>query len=227
MASWLWRAALRQAFCCSVGGLCPIWSSSLVATPSFARPVAIDPWPAAGIEVALAASHDECRMLAERFALVAVTSLSGKARLDRTEGGVICLRGLLEAEVVQSCVVSLEDVPATLREAFECRFVAAGSALGDFGWEEDIEPLSGPQLDLGEVFAQQLGLALDPYPRAADADALVPDDLGPNITYGQDEPSAGALAAALLQQPGLLAQPGLRAKDERVVVAAAPRRGRE
>lgn len=180
----------------------------MVPGPSFVRAVAIDPWPAAGIEVALVASQDECRRLAERFALVALTSLSGQARLDRTRSGVICLYGSLEALVVQACVVSLEDVPGTIREAFECRFVPAGSAAAEnLGWDEDVEPLSGPQLDLGEIFAQQLGLALDPYPRAADAYALVPDDLGPDISYGQEEPSVGALAAALLQEPGLLPKP--------------------
>jgi uncharacterized metal-binding protein YceD (DUF177 family) len=184
---------------------------------TFARPVVIDPWPAAEIDLKLEASADECQGLAERFGLVAVRRLSGRARLDRSGGGeVIRLRGEVDAEVVQSCVVSLEDVPASIGEAFECRFVRAGADLGrNLAWDQDIEPLSGPQLDLGEVFAQQLGLALDPYPHAPDAYTLVSAELGPNITFGQDEPSDGSSAAESLHE------------REGAVIAAAPRRGRD
>ena len=32
------------------------------------------------------------------------------------------------------------------------------------------EPLAGPEIDLGEVAAEQLGLAIDPYPRRAGAE---------------------------------------------------------
>ena len=184
---------------------------------SFARPVVIDPWPTAGIDRTLDASPDECRVLAERFGLVALRRLSGRARLDRSAGGqVIRLHGQLEAEVVQSCVVSLEDVPASVSEAFECRFVRAGAVVGgDLAWDEDLEPLSGPQLDLGEVLAQQLGLALDPYPHAPDPYTLVSAELGPNITFGQDEASDGSSVAELLHE------------KEGAVIAAAPRRGRD
>jgi Large ribosomal RNA subunit accumulation protein YceD len=189
---------------------------SIKTFKSFARPVVIDPWPAAGIDLRLEAGPDERRGLAERVGLVALGRLSGRARLDRSSGGeVIRLRGQLDAEVVQSCVVSLEDVPASVSETFECRFVRAGADVGrDVAWDQDIEPLSGPQLDLGEVFAQQLGLALDPYPHAPDAYALVTAELGPNITFGQDEPSDGLSGAELLHEKG------------GAVIAAAPRRGR-
>lgn len=137
-------------------------------------------------------------MLAERFDLVTVGRLAGHARLDRCGGQTIRLRGRLEADVVQSCVVSLEDVAATVAVAFECRFARAGSdALESFAWDQDIERLDGAELDLGEIFAQQLSLALDPYPRATDAYTLVPCDLGPNIAFGEDEP-IGALAVAMM-----------------------------
>lgn len=184
---------------------------------AFARPVVIDPWPAAGIDRTLEASADECRDLTERFGLVALRRLSGWARLERSAGrDVIRLHGQLDADVVQSCVVSLEDVPASVSEAFECGFLRAGAAEGnDLAWDEDLEPLSGPELDLGEVFAQQLGLALDPYPHAPGAYAMVPAELGPNITFGQDEPSDGRSGAELLHE---------RAG---AVIDAAPRRGRD
>jgi uncharacterized metal-binding protein YceD (DUF177 family) len=173
----------------------------------------VDPWPSGGIEVTLAATPEECRRLAERFGLVAVGRFTGHARLDRGDGRVI-LHGRLESEVVQSCVVSLEDVPATVDVTFECHFTRPGADLSDdLAWDQDVEPLEGPELDLGEIFAQQLSLALDPYPRAADA-ALVSDELGPNIAFGEDE-STGALAEAWMN------------RDQGAARAAPPRQGRD
>ncbi|MEM7023065.1 MAG: DUF177 domain-containing protein [Pseudomonadota bacterium] len=128
---------------------------------------------------------------------MSVGKFRGHAQLDRcADGRTIRLCGRLEAEVVQSCVVSLEDVPATVAETFECRFAPAGVDLADdLAWDEDLEQLEGAELDLGEVFAQQLSLALDPYPRAAGAEDLVSAALGPNIAFGEDrQPSALALA---------------------------------
>ena len=168
-----------------------------------ARPVVVDPWPSGGIELSFEATPEECRLLARRFDLVAVGRLAGQARLDRDRGGdVIRLSGRIEADVVQSCVVSLEDVPATVAETFECRFTRAAIDPDDVTWDQDLEPLEGAELDVGEIFAQQLSVALEPYPRAEGADALVADGLGPNIAIGEEKPM-GALAVAMVDgDPG-------------------------
>jgi uncharacterized metal-binding protein YceD (DUF177 family) len=177
--------------------------------------VVVDPWPSGGIELGLEATPEECRALALRFGLVRVERLAGRARLERCgKGDVVRLRGRLEAQVVQSCVLSLEEVRATLDEAFECRFTRPGGDVpDDLAWDQDVEPLEGTELDVGEIFAQQLALALDPYPRAAEADAMVSRELGPNIALGEDEPQ-GALAVAMMD------------KDQGAARAAPPSRGR-
>ena len=182
---------------------------------AIARPVVIDPWPSGSIEVSLEATPEERRALADRFDLVSVERLAGHARLEHCgKGEGIRLRGRLEAQVVQSCVVSLEEVRSTVDEAFECRFTRPGGGVpDDLAWDEDVEPLEGTELDIGEVFAQQLALALDPYPRAAEADALVSRELGPNIALGEDEPK-GALAVAMMD------------KNQGAARAAPPSRGR-
>jgi hypothetical protein len=163
-----------------------------------ARPVVVDPWPSGGIELSFEATPEECRLLAGRFDLVVLHRLVGHARLERDRGGeVIRLSGRFEADVVQACVVSLEDVAATVAETFECRFTRAAVDPDGVSWDQDIELFEGAELDLGEVFAQQLSVALDPYPRADGADALVTEGLGPNIAFGEDKPM-GALAVAMM-----------------------------
>jgi uncharacterized metal-binding protein YceD (DUF177 family) len=158
----------------------------------FSRRVRFDPWPDAGIEVDLRAAPEERAALARRFDLVALDALRGRGRLTRTESGEIWFRGWLEAEVVQSCVVSLEDVAATVRVPIEQGYrrasaQAEGAPAEAGAWDDELEPLHGAELDLGELLAQELSLALDPYPRAPDADILVAEALGPDVSFGSAE----------------------------------------
>jgi uncharacterized metal-binding protein YceD (DUF177 family) len=171
----------------------------------------VDPWPSGGIEIAFEASEAECRALARRFDLVALRRFTGHARLERNRGGTsIRLTGELEADIVQSCIVSLEDVPARIAETFRCLFTPALEP-DDMSWDDDVELLEGSEVDLGEIFAQQLGVALEPYPRAEGAEPLATEGSGPNISHGDDEP-AGALAVAIM--------------DGMVARTARPRQGR-
>jgi uncharacterized metal-binding protein YceD (DUF177 family) len=171
----------------------------------FARPVVIEPWPEGGVAVEFAADPAERRALARRLGLLELSSLRAGGRLERRPpGGEIWFEGWLEAEVVQECVVSLEPVPASIRQPIERGWrrvagpVEPGAAAAPALWlvdEDEIEPLTGRTLDLGEVVAEELALALDPYPRAPDAEALVSARLGPNISFGAAEPPETPLAA--------------------------------
>ncbi len=172
----------------------------------FARPVVIEPWPEGGIAVELSADPAELGALARRFDLLELTSLRATGRLERrAPGNEIWLTGRFEAEVVQACVVSLEPVLARIRQPIErgWRRIAGplepgAAAATPTLWlvdEDEVEPLTGRTLDLGEVVAEELALALDPYPRRADAEALVSERLGPNISFGAAEPPEPPLAA--------------------------------
>ncbi|MFQ5957780.1 MAG: DUF177 domain-containing protein [Alphaproteobacteria bacterium] len=117
----------------------------------------------------IAADAEERAALARRFGLVALDALAATVRLKRVVGGAVRLCGRFTAEVVQDCVVTLEPVAGALDESIEVLFAPAGveSAEVDVVAEgEDMpEPLSGDAIDVGEVIAEHLGLALDPYPR--------------------------------------------------------------
>ncbi len=178
----------------------------MAPTNEFVRPVVIEPWPEGGVAVELSADPAEQRALARRFDLLELSSLRARGRLERrVPGREIWFEGWLEAEVVQTCVVSLEPVPATIRQPIargwrplQGRIATGTAATPPDLWlvgDDDIEPLSGPILDLGEAVAEELALALDPYPRAADAEALVSERLGPNISFGVAEPPETPLAA--------------------------------
>lgn len=116
----------------------------------------------------------ERQALAARFSLLALDNLTADVRLRRTGAGVIRVSGHFQAAVTQACVVSLAPVPAQLAADFEVFFsedVGASDAELTLEYDQDDppEPVTGGQIDLGEVVAEQLGLNLDPYPRAPGA----------------------------------------------------------
>lgn len=120
----------------------------------------------------IAANEREREALARRFGLLALDRLTATVRLKRVRGGSVRLNADFEADVVQSCVVTLEPVPAHITENFSVTFSAEaahepGDELDLSPMAEDLtEPLFGGVIDIGETVAQYLALALDPYPRA-------------------------------------------------------------
>lgn len=167
------------------------------ASSEFVRKVVIEPWPEAGVALELRAAPEERARLARRFGLLSLDELVATGRLERDPAsGEIRLRGMLEAALAQECVVSLETVPARLRQPLERRWlrvegqrlpapelVTFGAAADE---DEEVELVTGRTIDLGAAVAEELGLALDPYPRAAEADALLAGELAPYIGGGRE-----------------------------------------
>ncbi len=122
----------------------------------------------------IAADAGERAALARRFGLVALDTLAATVRLQRVGGGLVRVRASCFADVVQTCVVTLKRVAGRIEDSVEVVFAPPGSAahgevtvapVGD----DDPEPLTEDAIDVGEVVAVHLGLALDPYPRRAGA----------------------------------------------------------
>ncbi|CAO3420837.1 YceD family protein [Azospirillum endophyticum] len=142
----------------------------------FPRFVSADAVRRADVTETIEATEAERRALAERLELEAIDSLTATVKLRAVRGGqMIRVSGTLEADVVQTCVVTLEPVPAHVSESFEALF-APPSMIEDEGLEIDIdpslsdedipEPMENNRIDIGELTAQHLSLGLDPYPHA-------------------------------------------------------------
>lgn len=117
----------------------------------------------------LVASDAVRAALAERFGLVAIDRLEGRLAVVRDGAGARA-SGQLVADVVQSCVVSGEPVPAHVEDRLELRFEPLADGADEIELEADaldVMPVEGEAIDLGEALAQALAVALDPYPRAA------------------------------------------------------------
>jgi len=145
-----------------------------VIESEFPRPVRLDAIGQAPHALHLTAEPAEREALAKRFDLVTLDRLEVEAAVRR-EAATVFAEGRISADVVQSCVATGQPIPATVHEPFSLRFVPE-TAIGDADEVElsdgDCDTLSyaGSAIDLGEAAAETLLLALDPFPRCADAD---------------------------------------------------------
>ncbi len=137
--------------------------------------------------VDITASKAEGEALALRFDLLAVDRLVANLVLNLDPMGNLVVKGRIEAAVVQRCVTTLEPVPARLGDDFELVF--SKEDVDEADRQPALpEPWPGETLDLGEIAAQQLGLALDPYPRSAGAAVVLGDDTGQERPEGTHRP---------------------------------------
>ncbi|QHL89828.1 DUF177 domain-containing protein [Sphingomonas changnyeongensis] len=153
-------------------------SGTACSGPEFSRPVEASTIGAEPRAITVTATDEERRRLAGRFRLAAIGRLEAELRLVR-RGEAIHADGTASGEAVQHCVVTGDPVPVALDVPIAVRFVADAPAAGP---EEEIElsaedldtlPVEDGRIDLGELVAESFALALDPYPRAPNADAAL------------------------------------------------------
>jgi uncharacterized metal-binding protein YceD (DUF177 family) len=140
----------------------------------FARLIDIARLPPGEAVFEIAANAVERMALARRFDLLALDRLEARVRLSRLPAGFVRLAAEVAADVVQACVVTLEPVASKVEEEFTLSYGAGAEPLDGTvlsGEAEIIEPFPADcRLDIGEVVAQQLSLALDPFPHAPGAE---------------------------------------------------------
>jgi uncharacterized metal-binding protein YceD (DUF177 family) len=144
-----------------------------MTTPEFSR--LVDRRHLPSTPLGLAADEAERKALAARFGLVSIGRLEAEVSLE-ANGEAVDANGMLSAEIVQTCAVSGDDLPATIAEAISLRFVPETAVEEEEVEleEEDLDeiPYAGTAFDLGEAVAQSLALAIDPYATGPDAERV-------------------------------------------------------
>ena len=132
--------------------------------PEFCRPVMLEDIGPARKSVHLEADPGESAALARRFDLPAIGKLDARLRVHQPDRGIFEIVGDFTAELV----VDGPDGPVSLivSEPLKETHVSAAVAstlrpAQDEEWM-DAEPIAGDRIDLGELVAQHLALALDP-----------------------------------------------------------------
>src|SRR5881392_12091 len=137
------------------------------------RIIAVDRLGPGGTALEIAASDSERAALAKRFGFLGLPAFSARVTVDRRPGGQVVVEGRLRGKIVQACILTLDPVTQDLDETFrlvfkqgltEERDAESGEALVSAQIDAP-EPLPGNLLDVGEIVAEQLSLAAEPYPR--------------------------------------------------------------
>ena len=131
----------------------------------------------------LSPNNDESKALAEYLSIDELKNLKVDLKLTRKQGGlVVHIKGKIEADINQTCVVSLEPIENHISEEFEAWYADPDQAISfkkalqqkemqkQHGEapitdeKDDPEPIIDGKIDVADVATQFLSLAIDPYP---------------------------------------------------------------
>jgi uncharacterized metal-binding protein YceD (DUF177 family) len=176
-------------------------------SPEFSRPIPLTRLGRAALHQHVIADAEERTSLARRFDLLALDRLEAEVVLTR-DGGDVVLTANLEADLAQACSVTLLPVESRITDRFVLRFRGgidddeADRLTLETPEDEVIEPLMGDAIDIGEAVAQQLAIAMDPYPRAVGAELPAGDgDADAAFEAAEERPNPFESLASL-KKPG-------------------------
>jgi uncharacterized metal-binding protein YceD (DUF177 family) len=143
-----------------------------VTASEFSRRIEVARLGAGPASYDLKASDSERVALARRFGLVALDRFAAHVTLRRLAGSMVRMEASLDADLVQTDVVTLDPAPNHVQDTFTLLFGNDADDAAALDPEAElVEPLEDGHIDIGEAVAQQLSLAIDPYPRAGEAKA--------------------------------------------------------
>lgn len=131
--------------------------------------------PANGLRVTRKATPEERAEIAASLSIVSCENLSATYQIKAKNRDRYELTGHVTVGVIQSCIVSLEPVRASLDETLDCAFIPS-DLLPESREDEqevlsidDLEPIENGWINVGRIVFEVISTGLDPYPRREDA----------------------------------------------------------
>lgn len=136
----------------------------------------------AGLTRVLEPEADIRKAIARALDLQALDTFTAELTVEPTTTGWT-LSGRVRADVVQTCGLTLEPLPATVDERFSVGLVEGPAPEPEEDVEIDVQMVDDSpdyiedgRIDLGQYAVEQLSLALDPFPRKPGATFVQPDE---------------------------------------------------
>ncbi len=147
------------------------------------RPYELGRLGQAGDEIVIAPSGDELLRIAEWAGIEAVEAFRATVDLAKISPTRYALDAELEADIVQSCVVTLEPVKShiarTIHRDLFLTQTKPSLEIDVAPLEEDgREEIASLRYDLVVPVLEELALAIDPYPRAPGVEFAAPKEAG-------------------------------------------------
>ena len=124
----------------------------------------------------LNASAEDCKILADRFDWVSVSSLKAEIKLKSIANMAYNASGKIEAAIIQRCRITERPVPEAL-------FVDVNERFAVIDLDEDeaeidpmavsVEAIENGDIMIGEMIAQLVGLEASPWPKDQEAEGFV------------------------------------------------------
>jgi uncharacterized metal-binding protein YceD (DUF177 family) len=148
-----------------------------------------DPWralvtvaqiPETGLHRDIEADQTARAAMAQAAGLREMPAAHASFDLALTSGGRVHVTGRVQARIGQTCVVTLDPIDNEIDEPVDLIFVPAEQLPeadhsaddgpdGNADAADALEPIENGMIDLGRLATDVLYLAIDPYPRKADA----------------------------------------------------------
>ncbi len=136
--------------------------------------------PNNGVQKKISASQVECKELAKTLDVVSISQVNAQFEITRWRRTGLKITADIRAEVVQDCVVSLENICSRLHEQAEWFFLPQIRSTKNTDMETvlQIDPLGGDpadplvdgKVDLGQLLTEHLCLMIDPFKRSDSVD---------------------------------------------------------
>jgi len=178
----------------------------------FSRIFSTDDFPPLGRNIKLSATDEECVALAERFNILSCSFLKVNLKvIVKNKGRRATAAGRLQAKITQACGVTLEpivekiDIPLSLLFLDEESLDKHDYMLDveeDISDEDIADPIVRGNFDVGAAVSENFAMAINPYPRKADAELSLPNE---DFVPEEDVPVAKnpfAVLSALKDQKG-------------------------
>jgi uncharacterized metal-binding protein YceD (DUF177 family) len=145
-------------------------------------PVKVNVLPSSGFDLAIKASPEECKLLAEKADIEAVREFSAELVFRRWRRQGVMVRGEISAEIIQACSVTLDPLDVSIHGEVDRLFLPEGSRLlkPSFNDEGEMlidaegpdlpEPFNGETIDAWPILVEQLILEIDPFLRKPEAE---------------------------------------------------------
>ena len=144
--------------------------------------VSVSRLPQKGMPVKIIASEAERAALAKAHGLEAVKAFVAELRVAKWRAEGVKVSGIINADIVQTCSITLEPLDARVEEEVEAVFVPENSRLAKPKFDDDgelildaegpdaPETFTGDTIDIGALADEFFELGIDPYPRKPGAE---------------------------------------------------------